>query len=147
MVSTYLLDVEYLPDELAEEFGRYNTAEGSYWILFEDSAEVLGLNLQERTYDYDKVMDALANGQVVISLQRRGLFTGGGHFICLVGLTEDGKILVNDPNGANYNKNKTLINGFENGFTEDQVFAAAGPCWIYEEKTSAVAEVIKSLSQ
>lgn len=147
MVATYLLDVEYMPDELAKAFGRYNTPNGSYWILFEDSAKALGLNLQERTNSEKKVMQALANGQVVISLQRAGLFTGGGHFITLVGLTEDGKILVNDPNGANYWKGGALANGFKNGFSKNQVFEAGGPYWIYEVKTSAVAEVINSLGE
>lgn len=134
MVASYLNDIYYQPDKLARQFGNYNTANGSYWILMEDSAEVLGLGLQERTYSTKKVMEALANGQVIIALQSKGLFTGGGHFIVLTGLTEDGKILVNDPNGANYSKNKTLINGFKNGFTPEQVFENGGPYWIYDKK-------------
>lgn len=146
MVTTYLKDIEYTPDEMAEMFGRYNTAKGSYWILFEDSAEVLGLELQERTYKWDKVMEALENNQVVIALQGRGLFTGGGHFIVLAGLTDDGKVIVFDPNGNNYTKNKTLIDGFENGFTEKQITANGGPYWIYEEKPLAINTVLQNLA-
>lgn len=135
MVSTYLLnDTSLTPDVLAKQFGRYNTEHGSYHILFEDSAEILGLDLQERTYNTDKVVEALQNGQVVIALQGRGLFTGGGHFIVLTGINEKGKILVNDPNGANYTKNSTLKKGFKDGFTQDQVFADGGPYWIYAKK-------------
>ena len=134
MVASYLNDTMYYPDKLARQFGNYNTENGSYWILMEDSAEVLGLSLQERTYSTKRVMEALANGQVIIALQGKGLFTGGGHFIVLTGLNEEGKILVNDPNGANYYKNKTLINGFENGFTPNQVFENGGPYWIYDKK-------------
>lgn len=147
MVATYLLDIEYLPDELATEFGRYNTKKGSLWILFEESASVLGLKLQERTRNEEKVMKALANNQLVISLQHKGLFTKGGHFITLVGLTDDGKILVNDPNGKNYSKTEELIDGFENGFTEEQVFDAGGPYWIYEEKTTAIEDVLMAISE
>jgi len=134
MVASYLLDDEITPDEMAKQFGEYNTEGGSKWALFEDSAEVLGLKLQERTNDTTKVMEALANNQVVISLQGPGLFTSGGHFIVLVGLTKDGKILVNDSNGRNYTKNKTLVDGFANGFTEAQVFRDGSPYWIYEKK-------------
>lgn len=145
MVATYLTDTEYLPDDLAEQFGNYNTAKGSYWILFEDSAEVLSLDFQERTYDWDKVMNALENNQVVIALQGKGLFTGGGHFIVLAGLTENGKIIVFDPNGNNYTKNETLIEGFENGFTEKQVYANGGPYWIYNKKPLAIKTMLSNL--
>lgn len=145
MVASYLQDVEYSPADLAKQFGNYNTEKGSYWILFEDSAKVLGLDLQERTYDTKVVMEALRNGQVVIALQGKGLFTDGGHFIVLTGLTEEGKILVNDPNGANYYKNSTLIKGFAQGFTPKQVFADGGPYWIYAKK--APADNVRYISQ
>lgn len=135
MVASYLLDKEILPDVMARQFSEYNTDEGSYWVLFEDSAEELGLGFQERTEDSNKVMEALKNNQVVVSLQHPGLFTGGGHFIVLVGLTPDGKIIVNDPNGANYTKNSTMIEGFANGFTPNQVFQDGVQYWIYDKKT------------
>lgn len=134
MISTYLLGEDCMPDELAKEFAAYNTEKGSMWILFEDSAEKLGLNLQERTDDEKKVIEALKNDQVVVALQGPGLFTSGGHFIVLVGLNANGMIVVNDPNGANYEKNDTMINGFSNGFTEEQIFSNGGPYWIYEKK-------------
>lgn len=134
MVTTYLQDKPYLPDDAAKDFGAYNTENGSLWTLFEESAETLALALQERTWKTEDVTAALENGQVVISLQNKGLFTGSGHFIVLTGLTEDGKILVNDPNGKNYTKNETLETGFRDGFTPTQIFAAGGPYWIYAAK-------------
>lgn len=136
MVATYLTDdVSLTPEALAEQFGHYNTAHGSYLILFEDSAEVLGLPFQERTYSERDVIEALANGQVVVALQSRGLFTSGGHFIVLTGINEEGLITVNDPNGRNYRKSQTMIDGFANGFTLEQVFENGGPYWIYEKKS------------
>ena len=139
MVASYLKDAEYKPDELASQFGNYNTEDGSYWILFEDSAKILGLNLQERTDDTNAVMAALKNGQVVVALQREGIFTSSGHFIVLVGLTSDGRIIVNDPNGANYKKD-ILKNGFANGFSTDEVFQCGGPYWIYAPKEAHYKE-------
>jgi hypothetical protein len=134
MVSSYLLDTEYSVEKLAEQFDDYNTEKGSKWILIDDSAKELGLSLQEKTSDANKVVEALKNGQVVISVQSGGIFTDGGHFIVLTGITDDSKILVNDPYGANYTKNETLINGFANGFPQNQVFDSGKLYWIYNKK-------------
>ena len=98
MVLTYLTDTEHLPDELAKRFGMYNTPGGSSWTLFYDTAPLFGLEVPEVTYEWDKVVAALENGQVVIAqANKESLFTNNGHFIVLTGITEDGKILVNDP--------------------------------------------------
>ena len=137
MVATYLHDRFYAPDVLAEQFGSYNTEHGSEWRLFEDSAEELGLDLEKRTYSWDEVEAALANGQVVISLQSGGIFTDGGHFIVLTGMNENGRITVNDPYGGNY-QNGNLQYGFANGFTASQVRSNGGPYWIYAPKMTYV---------
>lgn len=134
MVASYLTDEIYTPDQLAKKFGNYNTEEGSLWTLFEDSAEKLDLNLQERTYDTKKVIRALKNGQVVIALESENIFTDGGHFIVLDSVNEKGNIVVKDPYGNNYIKNSEMIEGFKNGFTEKQVFTGGGPYWIYAKK-------------
>ena len=134
MVATYLSDEIYTPPQLAKQFGHYKTDRGSMWILFEDSAKKLDIDLQERTSDTKKVVKALKNGQIVIALQSTGLFTGSGHFIVLTGIKDNGRITVNDPNAGNYQKNSTLINGFKNGFSQSEVFANGGPYWIYEKK-------------
>lgn len=138
MVASYLSDTELSIVQMAKDWGHYNTEHGSLWELFEDCAEPLGIGFQETTYDTEKVMNALANGQVVICLQRRGLFTGGGHYIVLTGLTKNGRITVNDPNGKNWTKNKTLQAGFEKGFKPSQIWEDGGPYWIYEAKQLTV---------
>jgi hypothetical protein len=140
MVYSYMSDEVHLPDELAKKFGKFNTKDGSVWALFPESAEKLNLPLLESDspngewYDWKKVKAALQNGQPVICLQRKGIFTGGGHYIVLTGITEDGKILVNDPNGRNWTKNSTLEKGFDEGFTPKQIRAAGVAYWIYGEK-------------
>jgi len=48
--------------------------------------------------DGDAVVAALKNGIPVIAHMGPGLFTEYGHYIVLRGVTENGKILVNDPN-------------------------------------------------
>lgn len=136
MVATYMKDEFCSPVDLAKQFGSYNTERGSYWGLFKNSAIILGIDFQEQTYSWEKVKDALNNGQVVIALQSGGLFTSSGHFIVLTGINEDGKIRVNDPNGRNWDKNSVMIEGFTNGFTDEQITQNGGPYWIYGPKTT-----------
>ena len=45
-----------------------------------------------------KIIEALKSGHPVIAHMGPGIFTKHGHYIVLKGVTDDGKILVNDPN-------------------------------------------------
>lgn len=138
MVASYLSDTELNIVQMAKDWGHYNTAHGSLWELFEECAEPLGIGFQEKTYDTEKVMKALENGQLVICLQRKGLFTNGGHYIVLTGLTKNGRITVNDPNGTNWTKTKELQTGFARGFEPNQIWEDGGPYWIYDKKQLTV---------
>ena len=132
MVYTYLLDQVIMPDELAEEYGRYNTKVGSDYKLFSQSAEDFGLDV-EMVYNWQAVEEALKNGQVVIANVRSdSIFTDGGHYIVYYGITDEGKILIHDPNIYNYGQWSlpALTEGFKNGF--DQKYCKYSfPCWIY----------------
>ena len=137
MVLTYLLDEEITPDFLAEKYFRYKVEGGSSWTLFTDSAEDYGITIEKQTWKWDDVITALENGQVVIAnANSDSVFTDGGHFIVLAGLTEDGKIIVRDPNLYNYSiwTNPVLEDGFANGFDEKSVKYNCFPCWIYQAK-------------
>jgi len=46
------------------------------------------------------ILSALQSGYPVIAHMGPGIFTKGGHYIVLRGVTADGKILVNDPNSS-----------------------------------------------
>ena len=138
MVSTYLLDDPTLtPDVLAEQFGEYNTSCGSSWSLFIDSAEILGLGEVKQVQDWNigEVEQALRDGSLVISNQRGGVFTNSGHYILLTGITEDGKVMVHDPNGANWERG-FLVDKFENGFEYKYVSRTSSAYWIYTPKNS-----------
>ena len=144
MVFSYLMDEEILPDRLAEEYGRYNTKCGSSWMLFPDSAEDYGITIENQTWKWEDVVTALENGQVVIAnAGPDSVFTDGGHFIVFYGITEDGKILVRDPNRYNYGEwsSPILKEGFANGFDQKYCRYNCFPCWIYEAKdVEALAE-------
>lgn len=137
MVYSYLLDEEITPDELAKKYGRYNTKVGSDYGLFNNTAIDYNLVVEKQTYNWNDVYSALLNGQVVIANPTDpSMFTDGGHFIVLAGLTEDGKIIVRDPSIYNYGKWSVdaLKLGFANGFEEKAIKYNCFPCWIYQPK-------------
>jgi len=137
MVFSYLLDEEILPDRLAEEYGRYCTGKGSSWKLFSASAEDYGVTIEKQAFAWSYVVEALKNGRVVIANARGGsIFTTGGHFIVLYGITEDGRILVKDPYRGNYaeNRDKALREGFEKGFEQKYLKYDCSCWWIYAPK-------------
>lgn len=142
MVYSYLLDCEIRPDELAEQYGRYNTEHGSDYELFSQSAEDYGLEVT-KSHCWSEVEEALREGCIVIALVKSNtIFTDGGHYIVYYGITEDDKLLVHDPNIYNFGKwsSNALKTGFSEGF-DLKYCRYSVPCWIYQPKDiEAVAE-------
>ncbi len=139
MVLSYLLDREILPDELASMYHRYRVQYGSSHSLFIDTQEYWGVSVKkcfwEEAWLDGKVMEALENGQPIIAnVHADSAFTDNGHFIVLYGLTENGKILVRDPNGSNYNKKGFLADGFKNGFDPKYFRGHSATYFIYQAK-------------
>lgn len=130
MVATYLTGHEYLPDELAGYFGgraENNVARMEYGI------EKLKLPCR-RAENWHVVMEALEDGKVVILLvDEKSIFTDSQHFVVLTGLTDDGKILVNDSNALNYERwdlKEKLITGFE----ESDLWPGYNGAWVFNKK-------------
>lgn len=77
---------------------------GSSWALMTTGARKFGLNAEQVSTSADSIVQNLAQGKVMIvsttykgyNGKSTGYFTNGGHFIVLTGLTEDGKVKVND---------------------------------------------------
>ena len=77
-------------------------------------------------------MAALQEGKIVIALMETGsMFTESQHFIVLTGLTEDGKIMVNDSFEPNYEK-WDLKHGFESGFLRGEILQGYSGGWIFD---------------
>lgn len=70
------------------------------WALMTDGAAMLGLRSTELPASADAVRAELEAGRPVICSVRPGDFTTTGHFIVLAGLTDDGQVMVRDPNNA-----------------------------------------------
>lgn len=136
MVYTYLLDQEVMPDYLGEKFGRYNTPVGSDWGVFTATGEYFDIDVV-KTHKWHEALEALENGHLVIAQANPdSIFTDGGHFILLYGLTEDGKIMVKDPSIYNYSVESSYLlkEGFDNGFNHENVKYNCHPFWIFQHK-------------
>lgn len=107
MIASYFNQITITPGEVAIWAGdRYYTpGVGSSWTIFPAAASNYGFKCHELGVNSKKVVEALSSGQPVIASMHAGTFTSGNHFIVLRGITEEGKILVNDPNDNTYEKN------------------------------------------
>ena len=97
------------PEKMAKwayEHGGWCSKSGSYHSLIPKTAKAWGLPVEGcKASEPQRIVDALANGKLVVALMLKGHFTSGGHFIVLRGV-QDGKILVADP--ASYSRSKKL---------------------------------------
>lgn len=87
------------PVELAGwsvENGYYCEGNGSYHGLVPAVATAYGL-IWEGNLATQGILDALADGKLVVTVMGEGHFTKGSYFIVLRGITEEGKVLVSDP--------------------------------------------------
>ena len=81
----------------AYENGYWCSKSGSYHTLVPGAAQAWGLAVEGCTVsEPQRILDALADGKLVVALMTKGHFTKSGHFIVLRGV-QDEKILVADP--------------------------------------------------
>lgn len=131
MIASYLTDTTITPADAVAWCGNsyYMPGVGTYWSYFQAAANHFGCGSVTQTSDANQVLQALSEGHPVISSQRAGLFTSGGHFIVLRGVTANGKVLVNDPND---NNSKNYINREFDMMSE--VHVTANAYWIFDKK-------------
>lgn len=102
MVCTGLLQkVKYNPAYIAKfstNNNYYTQDTGTAWTLMSSGAEKLGLSVESLSVSADNINSALEAGKPIICSMMPGDFTTEGHFIVLTGVTDDGKITLNDPN-------------------------------------------------
>lgn len=93
----------------------------------------------------DDVKEALASDdQMVIVNTVNPLFTEVGHYMTATGYRENGNINIDDPNYFNYtSNNQKLVDGYENGFSEETVNATMRAYYIFdfEEPTLSMEEI------
>ncbi len=99
MVLTYLTGQEVSPRETAKKGnGTYTCSQGTTWNYFGDISKQYGVNCQQMGVSQANIVDNLKSGKTLIMSMGPGHFTSKGHFIVVRGLTNDGKLIVADPN-------------------------------------------------
>ncbi len=82
---------------LSERMGCVSK-DGTAWTFMTEGAAQVGLTAEELPADEMSVRQALLSGSFVICSMGPGDFTTTGHFIVLVGIDQDGRLIVRDPN-------------------------------------------------
>lgn len=132
MVVSTLTDRTMDPKEMADwayENGYCCEGDGSYRTLIPEGAAHFGLSVSCPGRDgFQEVVDALAEGKLVVAIMGPGHFTTSGHFIVLWGVTTEGKLLVADP--VSLTKSQQEWDA-EIVFSEaSSLDAAGGPFWV-----------------
>ena len=136
MVASYMADDELTPAELAARFGYYCGVRGSEIVMFDDTPAEMGFHLKKRTYSWAEMDEALKNGQIVVSLQYAGYWTGGGHYIAMTERTDDGRYVVRDSNLLNYKRRHD--NHLADNHSRSSIADAGQYYWIYEPKVTSI---------
>lgn len=82
---------------------------GTSWSLFPAYAETISITCEELSISATSISSELREGKVLIASMGRGHFTNEGHFIVLKGITDSGKILVNDSNSTSHSNQEWSI--------------------------------------
>lgn len=118
MALSYMKQRIIAPPEFKEN-GQYIADEGSAVTVGVATAEMYGVHAYF-TSDINEVIEALRNGHPVMEHVGPSVFTGGGHYILLVGYTKDGMFAVNDPG---HKDNSYFYNGVT--FPQETIVGAA----------------------
>ena len=113
----------------AYENGYWCSKSGSYHSLIPGAAEEWGLSVEGcTTSEPQRIVNALADGKLVVALMSKGHFTSSGHFIVLRGVTSDEKILVADPSSYSRSEKAWDFSIILNEASKSA--GAGGPFWI-----------------
>ena len=127
MIASYLTGSTITPVNVVNFVGDsyYVKGAGSSWAIFGACAAHYGYNSKNLGKKYEMDLEELQKGHPVIASMAPGVFTKGGHYIVIRGVTSDGFFLVNDPNRANLNKYGT------DRFSCNTVFREAKNFWSF----------------
>lgn len=108
--------------------GGWCKGSGSYHAMIPAAASAWELPVEGCTAsEPQRLLDALAEGKLVVAIMSKGHFTSSGHFIVLRGV-QDGQILVADP--ASYSRSQKAWDLSIILSEASKRAAAGGPFWI-----------------
>lgn len=130
MIASTILGRRITPIDAVKWCGNsyyvYNV--GTRWDYFTAASDHFGIKMEKQlsSSQFSSVITALKQGKYVISAQSAGIFTSGGHFIVLSGITSDGRIIVYDPNGGNHYAGTK--------FAQSSITASGTQYWVFDKK-------------
>lgn len=130
MIASTILGKRITPIDAVKWCGNsyyvYNV--GTRWDYFTAASDHFGIKMERQlsSSQFSSVITALKQGKYVISAQSSGIFTSGGHFIVLSGITSDGRIIVHDPNGGNHYVGTS--------FAQSSITASGTQYWVFDKK-------------
>lgn len=126
MVAYYLTeDPTFTPAyvmKMSEQNGYCGNRQGSFWSLFSEGGQKLGLTVEELPLVENIIINHLRQGHPIILSMGPGTFTAGGHYIVLAGY-EDGKYIINDPNSYERSEKRWTYREFSNQITNLWAFS------------------------
>lgn len=130
MIASYFTGKTITPDQIGEQFKSYYVPnEGMSHALPDAVAKAFGFKTDingASGFDAKTVIEELQAGHPVLVSFHNGKFTKGGHLTVIVGVTEDGDFIVNDPSGNN-NKN------YGNVYSAEDMKDNVAHYWSFEE--------------
>ena len=96
-------DIDQNPKKIADfsyERGYYVDGIGTSWTLMSEGSEQFGITAKELSLDKNAILSALGDNMPIIVSMKKGHFTTESHYIVLTGVTDEGKITVNDSNSV-----------------------------------------------
>lgn len=134
MLVSYMTDEEWTPPEMCALYGSYCSKAGTAHSMFTEVPIDRGFFAIDRVASWSQALEALEEGYMVVTLQRDGFWTNGGHYLLLHNLieTDEGtQIQVRDSNLYNYKR----LDGHTTGsFALSTIPPNARCYWIYQKK-------------
>lgn len=135
MVASYLSDQELTPPTMCARYGNYSYSNGTDGMIFTRESPVLGFYLKKRVFEPPEALEALKEGYLVISIQHKGYWTRGGHYIVLERVNEDGLIQVRDSNIFNYSR---VPGHAQDAHKWENVVSSTEGFWVFEHKLKRI---------
>ena len=135
MVASYLSDELLTPPEMCRRYGGYSHRNGTDGMIFVKEPPVMDFYLVEKTYEPAKAWEGLENHHLVVSIQHKGYWTRGGHYIALQEITEDGNVRVRDSNIYNYVRVPAHV---DDEHTWASITSAGSGYWIFDYKITRI---------
>lgn len=143
MLTTYMTDDEWTPPEMCALYGKYCSDKGTAHSMFSEVPTDRGFYLIDRVFTWSEALEALEDGYMVVTLQREGYWTRGGHYLLLHNLleTDEGTMVqVRDSNLYNYKK----LEGHTTGYFElSTIPANSRSYWIYQKKVVRIDSCVR----